>query len=329
MSFLLSETQFTEAGSALAAGQVTAELVGFLHRLVTTLGRSGTLAPVLSPTGRWAPEDFEEITHEWIADGGLLEGGLQKAFDFAGSPRALSRYLERAFRNWLTSRSRKNSEPRLLVRSREILERGEFRNVVEAKHWLDEWWALPGFTEEEPFQGSDDYLVAAAFALGELAIIRHDADHADPLISNPDLERLLVAVFEGAGAPLTLRHISVVLRRRFAFAYDEAPVEIDEVSEPSSAQAAPAEEFLSSETAKAILGELSGRQILILNDRFNHGLTLEEIAKKRSVSRGTADNELKRASSVIRDNTLDDENYNSVMEKLLEMASVDNEGRDD
>jgi hypothetical protein len=326
MRFLLNDTEFTDARAALAAGQVSAELVAFLHRLVATLGRSGSLAPVLSPTGRWVPEDYEEITHEWIADGGLLERGLQQAFDVAASPRAIARYLERAFRNWLTSRLRKNAEPRLLVRSREILQGGEFAKVVEAKHWLDEWWALPAFAGVEPYQHSDEHLVGVAFALGELAIIRHDADHADPVISNPDLERLLTAVFEGAGAPLTLRHIAVVLRRRFAFAYDEAPVEIDAVSEPSSAQATPAEEILSTETAKEIFAELSGRQILILHDRFNEGLKLEEIAKKRLVSRGTADNELRRASSVIRDKTLDDENHNSAVEKLLEMAFKDSEG---
>lgn len=323
MSWLLTDEEFAEASTALEAGDVTRALYGFLTRLVRAVAHAG-LAPALSPTGQWDDDAIEEVVQTWLAES-LLEGGLARSFEVCRSPKRLSRYLERALRNWLISESRERGRPRLLARARVILEESPtYRKDREASSPLDEWWGLAEWRDAAPYQSPDSELVKAAFSVGDLEPLRYSAGSsiADPVISNSDLERLIMGLFKSARALLTLRHFDTALRGRFAYAYEEEtrPLELrdDSIQEP-----VPLEALEIDAAVGEILIELSGRQLAILRDRTVEELTLEQLAESYSVSRGTADNELKRAGAAIRRHLLDDSHAERVLERLLEVAFLD------
>jgi hypothetical protein len=321
MTWLLTDDEFALALEAMRRGDVTPALYTFLRRVVAALARSGALAPPLSPTGRWDEDAIDEVLHGWLTER-LLPGGLARAFQVSASPRVLSRYLEAALRNWLVSKSRARGRPRLLARARRILEeRPEYKRFVEARSVLDQWWGLARWESPTPYQGPESDLVRAAFSVGEFVPLRYTAGSrlADPVISNADLDRFLRGVLEAAGGLLTLRHFDVALRGRFAYAYHEevAPIEL---RDDQAEQLTPLEEIEARATAREILSELTGRQVAILRERVERRLTLEELASLHSVSRGTVDNELRRASAVIRSHLLDDSQAEAVLEALFEIA---------
>jgi hypothetical protein len=85
----------------------------------------------------------------------LLPGALLRAFDRTSTPQALSRYLERSLRNWLRDKARTRSWPRLLLRSRQILEHGtgQFAGFDDETNWIERHWGLAGWLKPQPAQG--------------------------------------------------------------------------------------------------------------------------------------------------------------------------------
>lgn len=323
MSWLLTEDEFADAAAAMTTGDVTPALYSFLTRLVRAVARAG-LAPALSPTGQWDDDAIEEVLQSWLAES-LLGGGLARSFEVSRSPKLLSRYLERALRNWLISESRERGRPRLLARTRVILHEGpDYKKDRDARSPLDEWWGLAKWCNPSPYQGPDSELIKAAFGVGDLEPLRYSVGSsiADPVISNNDLERLIKGVLEAMRGLLTLRHFDTALRGRFAYAYEEEtrPLELtdDRIDEPVPLQALEIDAAVGE-----ILIELSGRQLAILRDRTVEELTLEQLADRHSISRGTADNELKRGAAAIRRHLLDDSHAKTVLERLFEVAFVD------
>lgn len=321
MSWLLSEAEFELASQAMRSGDVTPALYAFLRRVVSALARGGALAPALSPTGRWDEGAIDEALQGWLSEK-LLPGGLARAFQVTNSSRTLSRYLEQALRNWLVSQTRTRGHPRLLSRARHLLEEGTaYHKFVDASSAQDRWWGLAGWTSPSPYQGPDDELVRAAYAVPDIALLRYTAasKRADPVISNADLDRLLTNMLQAIGRLLTLRHFHAALRGRFAYAYHGTEEPLELIEEPADVVTA-LETIEIEATAREVLLELTGRQVAILRDRINEQLTLDQLATQHAVSRGTVDNELKRAASVIRVHLLDDSHLSAVLEKVFEFA---------
>lgn len=328
MTWLLSDDEFAFAAGAMRRGEVTPALYGFLKRVVMALARGGGLAPALSPTGKWDGEAIDDVLHDWLSER-LLPGGLARAFEVAASPRVLSRYLEKAFRNWLVSKARSRGRPRLLVRARTILRTDpEFRAFVEAPVPADEWWGLDQWDAPTPYQGSDADLITWAYSV-DFTPLRYTAGSrlADPVISNPDLERMVRAILERAGSLLTLRHFDIALRGRFAHAYEDEPQALEGI-EREEDKLTWSDVIEVRATAREVLMELTKRHVEILEGRA-FGLTLDQLASRLSISRGTVDNDLRRAGAIIRAHLLDDSRAEEVLESLLEIAFEEGRQRDD
>lgn len=328
MSLLLSPPDFERAREALRAGEVTPDLYGWLGRLVVVAQATRALAPSAVPGGRWDdPDAVTETLQAWLEES-LLRGGLHQAFDRCDSPRALARYLERALRNWLVGRSRRVTAPRLLERANELLSdpASGFRLVADAAVARDRWWALDAWTHEpELYAGENDALVSAALALGDFAIIRFpSSERSDPVLSTPDLRRFLYGLLERIGQALSGRHFDAALRGRFSYAYAQPAVELDQVVEPEGGES-PETAFEVADSARLSLAALSKRQVQVLIERPD--TTLEELAAQLHVSRGTVDNEYRRALLKVREATVSDEQFDAVLEKVIEMAS-ENKQRD-
>lgn len=325
MSFLLSESEFREARAAIGRGDITPALYGFLHRLVAAHVRQRFVARAVSPGGRVDNEAVQELVHEWLAER-LLAGGLRSAFDAVASPKGLARYLETSLGNHLATKARERGGPRLLVRARRILEAdpGSYQLFRRHDSWLRTEWGLSGWRPDTPpFGASDDELVRAAYSLGEFAIVRYSAasDREDPVLSADDLHRFLDGLFAQLHQLLTLAQIDTALKRRFSFAYPSSALDLEQAPEAWSTDLQPGEELRISQTAREILAEMTSRQLTILRDRVGERLTLEQLAERHNISRGTADNELRRIDALARTHTLDDNRFDEILEMVVAFAS--------
>jgi predicted DNA-binding protein (UPF0251 family) len=138
------------------------------------------------------------------------------------------------------------------------------------------------------------------------------------VLSTPDLLRFLSGLLHALGLALSGRHFSVALRGRFPYAYAQPSVALDDLMEPAGGESAE-QAFEVAEAARLAVIALTGRQLRVLRDRPQ--TTLEELAARLGVSRGTVDNEYRRALLKVRESTISDEHFDMVLEKVLEMAS--------
>jgi DNA-directed RNA polymerase specialized sigma24 family protein len=320
MSSLLSQAQFEEARTASRqAGGCTSELYEWLINLVGLAQATKTLAPSSVPSGRWDdPDAVVETVHAWL-EASLLRGGLLQAFDVCESPRALSRYLERALRNWLIDQSRRRTGPRLLERAAEIMAAPPFRVVVENASVMQRWWGLGAWETAELFAGDNAEIASAAWSIADLAILRFaSSERADPLLSTPDLERYLGGVLDRIGKALSGRHFDHSFRHRFPFAYMSAAVDLDEAHDLST-NTTPESEVMVADAARVAIADLTERQLRVLVGRQTE--TLEVLAQSLGVSRGTIDNEHRRALLKVKEASPSDDVFQKVLETVVVMAS--------
>lgn len=319
MSALLSEPQFARAREVVRAGTITDDLYRWLGTLVALAQATRTLAPAPVPSGSWDdPDAVAETVQAWLEDS-LLRGGLLQAFDSCQTPRALSRYLERALRNWLIDQSRQRSGPRLLQRATEILAQEPFRIVADSASVMDRWWGLAEWEAPELFGGSEREIAATAWALGDFAILRFpSSERSDPVLSTPELTRYLRGLLVRLDAALNGRHVDHSFRQRFSYAYLAPGVGLEEAPELADT-ASPATTVEIADAARVALGTLTERQTRVLLERPD--TTLEELAGSLGVSRGTVDNEYRRAVLKVRDATPSEETFDDVLEMVLLLAS--------
>jgi hypothetical protein len=320
MSLLLSDEQFAAARERGRAGDVTDELYGWLGRLVAVAQATRTLAPAPVPGGRWEdPDAVAETVQAWLEES-LLRGDLMQAFDVCQTPRALSRYLERALRNWLVARSRRRVGPRLLERAAQMMgSDDEFALLRDSPAIAERWWGLSLWQDPPLFAGREDDIVAAVWALGDFSLLRYpSSERSDPVLSTPDLHRYLTGLLERVLQGLSGRHLDASFRRRFAYAYAPQSVGLDEAEELSG-ESSPADDVAVADAAWVALAELTGRQVRVLIERPQG--TLEELAARLGVSRGTVDNEYRRALVKVRDAAPTDAAFDRVLESVLLLAS--------
>jgi DNA-binding CsgD family transcriptional regulator len=320
MTWLLTEREFETSAALIRDGDVTPELYAFVGRLVAANLRSGTVSPTLSPSGAWDSEAIADATHDWFAEK-LIRGTLLLAFDRTATPQALARYLEQAFRNWLRDKARGRSWPRILIRARDILEGDErFKLFEDSSSWMARRWGLAVWARP-PAIVENREVTDAVYQLPDLEIIRESGEsgRAATILSTPDLERLLIHVLENLGGTISLSQLDRAFRHRFAWAFEAPTTGLEEVTEQPLATVDHASESIATETAYEILADLTRRQLEMLRERSD-GATLEELAQLHGCSRGTADNELRRAGAAIRRHIANDELQERVLEILLTLS---------
>jgi hypothetical protein len=223
-------------------------------------------------------------------------------------------------RNWLIARSRRATGPRLLERAAEVLDEDTaFTALRESRAVADRWWGLASWTAPELFGGSDEQVVTAAWALGDFALLRYpSSERSDPVLNSPDLRRYLLELLERVGAGLSGRHLDTSFRGRFAYAYSAAPVPVEEAAELADSTSVELA-VETDEAARIALADLSERQVKVLLERPQG--TLEGLAARLGVSRGTVDNEYRRAILKVRSAASSEASFDAVLEKVLELAS--------
>jgi RNA polymerase sigma factor (sigma-70 family) len=310
-----------------ASGEIDLELYEVLMRIGRGLAYGGRLAPALSPTGSWDDDDIAEAIHGWIERRLLRTGALLAAFDHASAERPFLRSLERSFHHYLENARERGEIDNLVARAHGLLrEDARFRDFVPQARASDTWWGLAIWEAPTPWQGSEDRLLSLAWSLGRFQLFQygHRVERASPVLATAELGRWLEGLFGAARALLTLRLIARVLARRF----DLEPPRIvtDEIAEAEAGEMAAAEEMQNDteleEAALAAIAELTSRQAEVVWRKAS-GATLEEVAAALGISRGTVDNELKRAGNAALRHAGDVRDAARVLEKMIDALSID------
>ena len=302
-----------------ATGAIDPELFVLLRRLVFTLVFQRTFPPAYSPTGKWDEEGAEEALAGWTAKRLVATNALAAAFDHASAARPFIRSLERNLRHHLQNERERGEIDNLLERTARLL-----RDDPRFHEWIPQqtgsWWGLAGERQPPPFGGRDDELVANAWAIGDVVLWTYSSsvERASPVLSTAELGRFLEQLFSRMQSLLTLGHLAVVFRRRFNL--DEpGRLRLDEehVSPPDDEEPLRDEEGLRA-VATAVLSELCERQLEVILRKRDH--PLETIASTLGISRGTVDNELRRAGEAIDRHTADF-SREEILEKILDALS--------
>lgn len=305
MRDLPSQSEFETWKVAVDGDNVPSALLGFVNSLAATAASTSSLDG-LCPDGEWNPEALADAVGEFWCER-LLKGALQKAFEATTDPRSFGRYLERAFRNMLIDARRARGEPRLRARLHAILLSngdGRFRKVAGSSASGEEIWSLATDGGPEPVRYADGEasLLSHLHAIGLEETIQTSEGRADVVVSNEELSRLLTDLFGRVEASLSLDEIAAAFRQRFVTHYLPPRVGDDEtIGEVEDPEAADLAELVDARRLAAqALVQLTSRQTSVLLERHHHSRTLDEIASAHDCSRGTADNELRRANEVIR-----------------------------
>ena len=315
---------YREWREAYAEGRIEPALVEFVNSVAAVAVAVGGISANLAPGRQWNAESTAEAVQAWWDERLMTSSTLGMAFREARDARGFSRYLEQAFRNWLIDRARSSHVPRLRARAKKILREDERFTGYGGEGTAEQWGlAEPGWEERGPYQGDEDQLAGELYALGEVELLPPSTGlRADAVLSNEELTRLLLALFERVGVYLTVDELGRALRRRFVSFYPPHTVEIGEETEALAEPSAAVPDAVDArERARRILQRLSGRQFSILKGRFIENQTLEQLAEANGCSRGTADNELTRAAQVMRDEIGNPEDTPEVWKQMLEIAS--------
>jgi DNA-binding CsgD family transcriptional regulator len=307
--------------SFLATGTIDEELYSLLLRIVRGLVYQRALPAAWSPTGRWDDEAALDAAHGWIDKRLLRTNALLAAFDHASSPRPFRKSLARSFQHYLQSDRQRGEIDNLVSRTVRLLrDSPRFREWVPQAKLSDSWWGLDEWESPEPYQGSDDMLVANAWALGDVEIFRYSpqTERASPIVSTEVLAWFLEALLRQVNALVTVAHLSVVLRRRFDL--DEPRLTLIDAAVESLPAPAARDEAALIEAALAVVSEFTLRQAEVLFRRWR-GATLDAISVALEISRGTVDNELKRAGEVLARHVAEGEDPRDLLEKVLDALS--------
>jgi DNA-binding CsgD family transcriptional regulator len=292
--------------------EIDSELFEFLRRLVFTLVFQRTLAPAWSPTGKWDVDAAEEALAGWTAKRLVATNSLAAAFDHASAARPFTRSLERNLRHYLQNERERGEIDNLVERTAHLL-----RSDGRFREWIESWWGLDGTSQPPPFGGSDRDLLASAWAVGDVVLWKYSSSvgRASPVLATAELGRFLEALFGRVNGLLTLGHLAVVFRRRFnldeptsialSLEHEEVPADEEPVRDEEGLRAA----------AIAVLSELTSRQVEVLHRKRDR--SLEKIATELGVSRGTVDNELRRAGEVVSRHAADF-SREEILEKVLD-----------
>jgi hypothetical protein len=200
-----------------------------LYRSVRAVARAGNYPP---PEGHvtWSIDAVVETAHDVFADARgpqrLVELAV-KAFD---DP-SFQRLLERVVRNYLRDQARMTAKGRLIRRLRELLETDPRFSVVPAGQPGAGSIELADGTTPGVWNGRAGDLVAAAFKVNDVSIVRWrpDARRRSPVAEASSLVAVCEAVLRAAGASLPVAGIADAVAARFAVESGPVVIPVDDI----------------------------------------------------------------------------------------------------
>jgi len=310
-------------------GQLEPDLVEELRSIVGRLVHLRLLPPVYAPYGQWNDEAADEIFSSWYETRLFGRGHLQLLLDRAASVGAFRRLAEQSLRQHLSNERDRSQAQNLYARVVNLLESDRFELARDAARRQDRWWRLPDSVVGE-WAKDDRALLAEAWALGSFSIIRYraDAKKLSPLLDAEELERFVVGLMTRAEAALTATLLMRALEQRF----DLGQVvlgELDEHAIEAAERSDAADELGLRETARAVLAQLTARQIEVLRLSDDEDQTIESIATALACSVGTVANERTRIAGAITRFSENDEERETLLKIVSDLLYSHDEHADD
>lgn len=271
---------------------------------------------VYSMTQVWDEDAVSGICHDFIIEKLLKKGWLDYYLLSLNSADALERVLKRDFRHFLISRKTRTEKTNVYIRIKNILKRNSQFIAQQGNNSQGDIWGLVGWQQKDITQDPHEVTLAmASVQLPTLIRYRADSRKASPLISNPDLLRLVEGTFFLLDKRTSLQVLFDSICNRLGIYTDEVisldeqigendgSTIVDSIADPGI----PIEtEVLSKEVAEDIFERLSDRQRDILALQFElQSPTLIDIGKKLGISKSTVSNELAVIERVIRESQID------------------------
>lgn len=305
---------------AVRAGELPEDLVGFLQDVARGLVRRRALPPSFAPYGQWDAEAADEVFASWYADRLVESRQLLALLDRASSDAGLRGLAQRSLRHHLLNAADRSQARNLFARVLELLSGSpDFVVVQRASRAADTWFALVSPRGDGDasllWSESERQLVAHAWALGQLAVIRYRADAAklSPVLDAAELERFVTGLMARTQKALTPRLVMDVLSERLDI-HGADVQQLDSVLEIASARRGAAAQVELADTARAILAGLSPRQRHVLR----HGDDpVAVVAESLGCSVGTVMNERRRIGEAVTRMSGDDDERDA----LLNIAS--------
>jgi DNA-binding CsgD family transcriptional regulator len=303
----MTDARLRELRRLVRAGELPEDLVTELQSVALRLARLRLLPPSFAPYGSWDDEAAAEVFAAWYADRLLAQGHLQSLLDRARTPGAFRRLAERSLRQHLVAAQDRNQRHNLFKRLVSLLDDGDrFTLVVQAARAQDRWYALPA-AGADPWSGSERELAAAAWSLGDFALIRYraGATKLSPVLGAEELERFVAGLVERLDAAVTPAFLMRALALRFGLGDVEVESLQAGVSGSEPGVAGEEDEILLRDTARQVLAELSQRQAAVLRATVA-GQPVAEMAAQLGCSAGTIVNEQRRVGEVVTRFSADD-----------------------
>jgi len=216
-----------------------------------------------------------ETGHEFLRSANIQRRLVEIAM-LADDDEQLTRILTQSVVNFLREQARRTAQGRLIRRLKEVLLADDRFTVVPK--------GIPGAGNvmladadtTEPFGGRESDLIAAAFDVKEVTVVRWrpEAQRESPISDRDSLVEVAEAVLGTAGASLRWADLAAVIGSRFGVDPRGVPATtpVDDLdgkligARPglSSEPVAPGEELLRQATVQAVLDQLTDRERLVL-----------------------------------------------------------------
>jgi len=246
------------------------------------LVRFSGLPPIYSPTGQWDDEAERDVVGDWIAARLLGTGQLAALLQQAATPGSFLRLGELYLRRHLINRLARSQAKNLHARVSDMLSDDSVFEPASA----DGHWQLAG-QPAQPWQGTDKELLAAAWRLGHFEVVRFrdDAKKLSHVLEADDLRRFVAGLLQHTGCALTLAQVVRALVLRFDL--EPAGFEpLEDHEEVLSAQVDIVDDVSAGRAARAVVAELTQRQVAILRCQLRD-FNVRETATEVGVAIGT------------------------------------------
>ena len=240
----------------------------------------------------WDDDAVIEVAHDFLIDsstGGTLSAGrLSRLVASATDEDSFARLVDKTVLNYLRQQARRSAGGAVLEQLRHALGRidGVERTASRA-------WSLEACAGELEFAGDPAELIAAAYAVDDVRIVRWNSEtRRSPLADSESLRRVLLNILSVAGAPVPESVLVEVAVARFPLAIEPAPMEWkdEENAHPTGVP----EHVI--ETAQHIWDQLSDEERVLL---AVPELKVREAAELLGVGKSTVDRRRRTIKQVI------------------------------
>jgi hypothetical protein len=262
------------ARDELRDGFIGPAFATMLYRCVRIAGRTHNF-PAPSGHPGWTADACIETGHEFLRSANIQRRLTEIAL-LADDDDQLSRILTQSVVNFLREQARQTAQGRLIRRLKEVLLADNRFTIVPDGVPGAGNVMLAGRSTTEPFGGRESDLVAAAFAVRDVTIVRWRAEarREGPVSDRDSLIKVAAAVLDAASASMRWPDLAAVVGSRFGLDPRGVPAStsIDDLDgEPSAApgyeelsQTGPGDELVRQAAAESIVSQLTGRERLVL-----------------------------------------------------------------